>query len=306
MQAKDEMREKRAMKNFIILFEEKEGTSPLVQLLSNVDQISIVHQIDNSAWEPFDRHCCGPMSLRSLGQCLEMIYDQGPVDIDSLNRIYTKTAKKPLEVINKSGSIGFKMRFRPARKIDRATHKLLSYDVFPLNLLGQYEPFKRVMIDLLRRNNVVVFLTVRQDVLRWALSKYHGDGTGKRGHLQFKLASGEIRREDIAKVHVNCDRLEEVILRCEKSHANKRKIMTEFRETGIEVYPLRYEDFLEDKSVYLERVCELLGVTVSPEEVTAALKRGSGFEKVHSDQISDFVENHREVMARFGSRFVAW
>ena len=35
------------MQNFIILFKGSEGTSPLVRLLDEFDQISIIHQVDN-------------------------------------------------------------------------------------------------------------------------------------------------------------------------------------------------------------------------------------------------------------------
>jgi hypothetical protein len=41
-------------KNFIILFEEKEGSTPIVRLLDNFNEIDIIHQPLNSGWEPFD------------------------------------------------------------------------------------------------------------------------------------------------------------------------------------------------------------------------------------------------------------
>lgn len=63
------------------------------------------------------------------------------------------------------------------------------------------------MIKILRRNDTVVFLAVRQDVFRWGLSKYHGDGTGQPpGHLQFKLARGELQKSEIGKIHVDPER----------------------------------------------------------------------------------------------------
>jgi hypothetical protein len=34
--------------------------------------------------------------------------------------------------------------------------------------------------------------------------------------------------------------------------------------------------------------------------------QGAFFEKVHSDKISDFVENREEVLEKFGKRFVSW
>jgi hypothetical protein len=138
------------------------------------------------------------------------------------------------------------------------------------------------------------------------LSKYHGAGTGKRGHLQFKLASGQIRREDMGKTHIDCNKLERIVLACEHSHAKKRRLMNDLRSVGIQSYPLCYEDFQGDKLGYFQRVCEILGITISTEAIAAVVDRGAGFEKVHPDEISDFVINHEEVMNRLGHRFVRW
>jgi len=296
-----------AMRRFIIFFDEKEGTTPLVRLLDNFDQISIV-RTNNSAWEPFDVWSCGPMSLPDLEQCLELLFGKESLDVERLNRIYTKTAKMPLENADKSGSVGFKMRFRPPRKSDRIVQRIASLSAISEKLATMYPGplFKPLMIDLLKRNNVVVFLAVRQDVLRWALSMYHGDGTGKPGHLQFKLVRGEIRKDQLGKMHVDCRKLERLILGREREHAAKRRLMTELQRAGVEAYPLCYEDFLNDKVSYFQRICRILEIPISATELNTALSRGAYFEKVHSDQISEFVENHEEVMARFGNRFVRW
>jgi hypothetical protein len=103
------------MRNFIIFFEEKEGTSPLVRLLDNFEQISIIHQVKNKGWEPFDRHNCGNMSVRNLMRCLDIVFNKVSTDLDLLNQIYIKTAKIPLEEINRNGVVGFKMRFAPPK-----------------------------------------------------------------------------------------------------------------------------------------------------------------------------------------------
>ena len=161
------------------------------------------------------------------------------------------------------------------------------------------------MKALLARHGVLVFMAVRQDVLRWGLSKYHGSGDGK-GHLQFKLASGQISRDEIGRIRVDFDRLGKIIDACEQSHEQKRALVGEFEAAGIACAPLRYEDFLADKPAYFRRLCGLIGLKRSDADVRAALENGAYFEKVHSDDISSFVENHEEVMARFGDRFVRW
>jgi hypothetical protein len=40
------------MNNFIVLFEEKEGTSPLVRLLDNFERVSVVHHENQSSFAP--------------------------------------------------------------------------------------------------------------------------------------------------------------------------------------------------------------------------------------------------------------
>ena len=295
------------MRNFIIFFSEKEGTSPLVRLLNNFDQISIIHQVDNSGWEPFDRHNCGPMSLRNLKQCLNILLNYESIDIKLLNQIYCKTSTKPLEKISKNGVVGFKMRFVNPKKPPHL--KAFSpFDRLFRRLFNKYYAwsFKKMMLKFLKNNNITVFMAVRQDLLRWGLSKYHGDGTGKPGHIQFKLASGQISKEEIGKLYVDSNRFEEIITECEKIHKDKLQLMEEFKSLGVQAYPLIYEDFLVDKHKYFKQITDFLELEISKEEIDTALKQGEFFEKVHSDDISDFVTNHQEIIDKFGNRFFSW
>ena len=294
------------MRNFIILFEEKEGTSALVRLLDNFKQISIVHQVGGRGWEPFDRNTCGWLRISELTRCFDLIFDENPLDLDRLNGIYAKKARAPLDAMDKSGSVGFKMRVVPPNPIERIWLGFMNGLSRTLTRKDFSRSFERTMIKTSKANNLMVFFAVRQDVFRWALSKYHGDGTGKPGHIQFKLASGSISQSEIGKIYVDPDAFEKVVQACEASHANKRRLMGEFQAAGIPVHPLRYEDFLIDKQRYFTRVLELLEIDISYAELESALELGSNFKKVHSDDISDFVENHEEVTEIFGERYVAW
>ena len=298
------------VRNFILFFEEKEGTSPLMRLLDNFSQISVVHQINSAGWEPFDRHNCGPMSLGDLAQCLESIYGADPAGMENLNRIYMKTAIKPLEAINKSASVGFKMRFVPPGGTLPFASRLPILGDFVQARYLQYQAsrgrFRRTMFSLLKKCGVIVFVAVRQDVFRWALSKYHGDGSGKPGHLQFDLVSGKVQREEIPRIHVDCRRLEKLIAQCERSHDRKRVLIEDLKRDGIGAYPLRYEEFMGDRQRFFGRICKRLEIPASAQEIAAALDRGTAFQKVHSDDISGYVVNHEEVSARFKDRYVAW
>ena len=294
------------MRNFIILFEEKEGTSVLVRLLDNFKQISIVHQAGDRGWEPFTHNSCGWLRVRELTRCFDLIFDKNPLDLDRLNGIYAKKAAAPLDAIDKSGSVGFKMRVVPPNPIERMWLGFMNDLSQTLTRKDYSRSFERTMIETSKANDLVVFFAVRQDVFRWALSKYHGDGTGKPGHIQFKLASGSISQSEIEKIYVDPDGFEEVVQACETSHANKRRLMGEFEAAGVPVHPLRYEDFLTDKTRYFTRLLELLEIDISHAELESALELGSNFKKVHSDDISDFVENHEEVTEIFGERYVKW
>ena len=99
------------MNNFIIFFEEKEGTSPLMRLLDNFEKISVLHHAQNIGWEPFDRHNCGPLTLRDLRSCFDILFSGAPIDMARLNGIYGRTAKRPLADVDATKSVGFKMRF---------------------------------------------------------------------------------------------------------------------------------------------------------------------------------------------------
>ncbi len=291
------------MRDFVVFFHGGEGTSALLRLLDNFERIAILHQVDDRGWEPFDRHNCGKMRLKRLERCLNIVFGTKPIDSERLNQIYTRAGALPLEASTGDLAVGFKMRFRPPRTVLRRS--VLGRLSRFLNRPASWV-FTRMMFRTLRRNHVVVFVAVRQDLLRWALSLYHGDGTGKPGHLQFRLARGEINRDDIDTIHVDCSRLDEIVADCEASYARKRLLIRKLERAGIRVQPLLYETFLADKHDYFGTLFDALGAEVSQAEIDEALDKGSYFTKVHSDEIADFVENHQEVEERFGDRFVAW
>lgn len=292
------------MKNFVVFFTEKEGTSPLMRLLDNFQKVSIVHQVNNSGWEPFDRHNCGQMSLRNLERCLQLIFENRSEYSSELNDIYTTTAKSPLCDIGGGGITGFKMRFTPPRNQPSYMATFAPWRKSYQKYVNK--SFRRMMIELLRRNNVVVFIAVRQDALRWALSKYHGDGTGRPGHMQFKLASGDLRRSEIEKIEVDCIRLEQLVLQYESELSQKRQLIVDLRSVGVKTEPLLYEEFLADKYSYFSQLLQAVGLDVSREDISDAIAGGEYFTKVHSDDISEFVKNHEEVNEKFADRFDSW
>jgi hypothetical protein len=296
------------MTNFIIFFTEREGTSPLVRILSNFEQLDIIHQIKNSGWEPLDFHNCGPMSTKNLKICFDIIFNNEPLNLRRLNQVYTKTAAKPLAVFDKTKSIGFKMRFRHPKNLQPLGSGL------PINLrylnsalkMYRMQKFRKLVFNMLKKYKITAFVAVRQNTLRLALSDYHGDGHGNPGHLQFKLASGEISKDDIPKIRVDCDRLEQLISKWEQIHKHKKRLIKKFKRSGIKTHALLYETFCDDKQTYFQDFFSKLDLYIAPKDVATALKAGSVFKKVHSDDISEFVINHEEVLERFGDRAIGW
>jgi hypothetical protein len=280
-------------RNFIILFKEKEGSTPMVRLLDNFDSIDIVRQVSNSGWEPFDLHCSGPISSRDYLRCLELIYGDDSNYLDRLNRIYTATATHPLRPFNKDNSVGFKMRFRPQQG-----NRWLRLLTGPR--------FRRSSIKSFRDNNVVVFVTVRQDVFRLALSKYHGDGTGRPGHLQFKLANNKIDQAQIPRIHVDLEAFRQVLARCERLLAQKRQLLERLDRNGVSAWPLLYESFCDDKKAFLTDVLARLESPSTEQDIDAVLEKGTHLKKVHSDDIREFVVNADEVLEEFGEPYVSW
>ena len=237
-----------------------------------------------------------------------MLFDNKKIDMNLLNRIYTKTASAPLETIESRASVGFKMRLR--YPYERLSY-LQSAPRVHAHLENYWNTFlrrryRKFIVSILKQNSVVVFVAVRCDILRWALSKYHGDGTGKGGHLQFRLANGKIDRESIPTIQVDCDRLEAVIKRCYKLIEEKRSLMRELQQRNVEVYPIFYEDFNQDKRAFLRDMLAKLDVSANTSEIDMCIEKGTRLKKVHSDDISSFVENSDEVLKRFPNCFYHW
>ena len=280
--------------NFIILFEEKEGSSVLVRLLERFEQIAILHQEMDKGWEPFDQSTIGQVRQKELMECISSFYHD-PLDFNKLNRQYRQLAQKNLHQIDKSSARGFKMRWSPPGS-------LLSR-LWSLHVTGTYQ---RRLLRIFKEANVTIFLLVRQDLLRWALSRYHGDGTGRPGHLQWKVADGTLNPGKLDKLNVNLKRLGRMIEECRKSHIRKQHLVKKLKSANIEVIPIRYEDFLSDQKAFLKRINQSLNIKVLDQDVEQAIAEGGYFRKVHSEDISTFVKNHEEVLNLYGKEFLTW
>lgn len=303
------------MKRFVIFFTEKEGTCALVRLLDKLQQVSILRQDSGKewqAWEPFDTHGSGALTFGTLEYCLDQLFTYKEIDFSKLNNIYSKKSKYKLLTVKPTEALGFKMRFTAtcnpfyvhtgelahAKIYNRCTQKMFSHVMA--------KPFKSMMFNLLSKNNVTVFFAVRQDLLRWGLSKYRSDYYKGPKHLQFDLARGIISPNDIIKMTVDCGKLEKIIRQCENVHRKRVTLMAEMQQRGITVIPLRYEDFLLDKHDYLRRFSDSLALSVTDGQIQKAVSSKPYFIKVNSNHISDIVTNYQEVERMFKDRFFSW
>jgi hypothetical protein len=289
------------LSNFFVLFDGKEGTSHLMILLDQFTGVSIVHQTDGRGWEPFDWHLHQSLSINALMRYLNLVFAPGDGNAAKLNKIYTHTADRRLDHYDKSGAVGFKMRFALPAERGPVTRLIARWGPDWLNQLRiDQRWYERRLLSLLVKHEVVVLFAVRQDLFRWALSKYHGDGTGRDGHLQFEIASGNLRRSQVPAIEVDPARFQETIDDRRCIIDEKKRLMIKMQRLGIKTAAIVYEEFLSDPHAYFHKLFRAIGHKVSDLEISEVLKKGTPFKKVHSEDISEFVVNHREIEAQFG------
>ena len=263
------------MKNFIIFFTEKEGSSPIIETLMKFDKIDII------GFEPFDTYVFTEKEFGGLGkdikkedlaECLDLIYknDHDPDYYQKLINIYSKyNAEIKLNNFNKlENSIGLKIRLRN----------------------------NELIFDKLKKYHVVTFVLIRQNVLRWALSKYVNK------HLQFEFDRDGDKNNDI-KMRFDCRRLQIHIQECEEALKDKKTLLTELKKYGIEFYPLYYEEFCHNKLDYFQNLLEKLDIKYSREAIEMTINQELLFKKAHSDNIREFAINYDEVYKTFRKYF---
>lgn len=286
------------LRSFIIHFSEKEGTTAGVQLIDRLSEVSVLNT-QSRAWEPLSSHEVGPMRARDSIRFLDAAFGR---DDARARDLYTRSSVRTLSPIPATGGFGFKWRMAPARG------RTMGFGIPGLrgaHLRLRRAWFERALSRCLQRNRVVMFVAVRQDLLRWSLSKYR-DLENPKSHLQFRVQSGAVKREELEKLHVDVEVFGGIVDRCRAEHVGKQRRVEAWRRLGLDVVPLRYEDFLHDKPGWLRQVTDAVEVDVTDAELQQAIEAGSRLKKVHSNDISTFVSNHEEVMARFGDAWFGW
>jgi hypothetical protein len=265
-------------KNFVILFQEKEGSSAVVECLQCTPGMHVI------GFEPFDRYRFLRQDVGGNGRdmphnvmmrCFELIFnrkipqEEAETELEQLYGLYNSsgvhawmknsvTAPERLE-LDREKSLGLKMRVRPTM-----LHN---------------------MMEMWKRLDVVVFVMYREDALKWALSKY------KEGHLQFRMARGEL--ESAPKIQVDMNHLRRVLSDCDRSLASKRDMVTTLRKRGIHAELLSYEHFCFNQRAWLEWMLKKLSIKPTPDTLSAALNAPTHLRKVHSDDLQEVVNNYQ-------------
>lgn len=264
------------MKDFLILFWGREGSSALVATLERFPMIDLV------GFEPFDDYVFLEAKHGGLGkdmpgttlvECLKLIYDRSDPDAPArLRALYRQYRNRGLNDFKREGrSVGFKMR------------------IFPESRWSHREEIFEVLSD----HRVVAFVTIRRDVFRWALSTFRPAAT------QFRVARGEVSVQELPKLTIDPRELARRIEASEQRNRRKEALLGELEAAGVEAFPLYYEDFCENKPLLFRTLLNALGVRLSDQELSGVLAKEIRFKKVHSENIREFVSNSEELLDRF-------
>ena len=78
------------------------------------------------------------------------------------------------------------------------------------------------------------------------------------------------------------------------------------QDAGVSVLPLRYEDFLGDRLTFFAGLLGKLDIAIDNRELEERLVQQIRLKRVHGSDISEYVENHREIIDLYGDRFIQW
>jgi hypothetical protein len=261
-------------KSFVILYKGREGSSPIIDLLSRhpAIEVPIFEQLDNYV----ARDYCDPRTVSRLAS-----YTLRYADFAKARAAFAEGCEE--DPRNRALSVGFKWR-----------------------IWGDVDS----VADMLAENEAVVFHLFRRDLDRMALSLYftgHVIPEFERerkmdlmggGHLQFKFATlpeAEQREVKAAlrSIAFSVDR--DIYLEIARDIVvGKRDTYEKYIEPiiarGTPVYAMFYEDFLERKTEFLRSICSLVDV-----DVNGVQSEESFFKRVNDADLTRQATNWDEI-----------
>lgn len=244
------------MKNFIILFNGHEGSSAIISHLRKIPQINIIW------YEPLDNcHLKQPLNNPDLLNLLNYIYNTNIKHRhQQASTIYSRYSDKQLCEFNDNKSVGFKMRVRDWPTLEK----------------------------VFKQHNVVVFVLIRQNLLKLAISKCQPNS------MQFKLINKEIPTNP--KLTIDFNTLTQNITVCRDLLKYKQDIITRCSTIGITCHPLFYEEYCDNKELFLSKILKILDIHMPQSDIQQLANSPNYFKKVHSDKLSDFITNYPELV----------
>jgi len=240
--------------NAIVFYEEKSGSTALMLALHRVAGIEVVG-MKKEGGEPFDMHQSGRrLGTRKVGQLITAAY--------SATRDGIRIAK-----------------MRP-----RSQKRLLLPDVI----------HERLLIRTLKQGQIQPIILLRTDLFELALSKFHGNGSGHNGHMQFIA----IQDKDFSP--------ERMVVGGKRWVWSQRRAIVHFRRltrmsrrcasTGLNPVILTYEQMLNHPESFWQELAKALEIPAQAQRMREAFQQQQ-MRKVRGKS-SELYDNYEELLHR--------
>lgn len=240
--------------NAIVFFEEKSGSTALMLALHRVTGVTVVG-MKQKIVEPFDMHRSG----RRLG------------------------TRKVCQLITSAFSAE-QDGIRIAKMRPRSQKRLLLPDVV----------HERQLIRALKHSQIQPIILLRTDLFELALSKFHGNGSGQNGHMQFIA----VRDKDFAP--------ERMVVGGKRWIWSRRRTIVQFRRltrlfrrcasAGLNPVLLTYEHLLSQPESFWQELATALQIPALAQDMQEALQQ-QRMRKVRGKS-SELYENYKELLHR--------
>jgi hypothetical protein len=247
------------MKNFIIFFMANTGSSAIISHLKQLKE-----KIDIVGFEPFDNfHMKTPLIGDDLTKIFNLIYNNiNNSNINQINNIYKKYTDKELK-FDTTKSVGCKMRFRNWDMIEGP----------------------------IKNGNTTVFILIRQNVFKWAISSYDSKST------QFDLLKGKISKDP--QITIDLVKFKQILSRCEQSLKERYELVELLKKRNINIIPIYYEEFCDNKKQFFKKFLNAIDIKLSDELLTEFANKPNYFKKVHSDDLRKYITNYDQLKKEF-------
>ena len=141
-------------------------------------------------------------------------------------------------------------------------------------------------INILKKHNVYYFILYRKNIINQSLSRYFG-------HCQF------IKSYKVERVDIDIEKLKKQISLTEFFINKKKYISSELKKRNIEYSNIYYEDFCENKNLFLKDILQniLYNIDYNIDVIiNNAINKDINLKKVHSEDISTYVNNYLDVL----------